>query len=105
VRRASGYDGDPNNGPKTRDKWFDTSVFSVVPAGEFRNGNERRGGIYGPGLFRTDLSLFKTSIYRESRSGNSALKRLTLSTTPIWTESLGCNSYEQRQFRESDSGP
>jgi len=23
--------GDPNNGPKTRDKWFDTSVFSVVP--------------------------------------------------------------------------
>jgi len=57
--------GDPNNGPKTRDKWFDTSVFSVVPAGEFRNGNERRGVVYGPGLFRTDLSLSKNIRFTE----------------------------------------
>jgi hypothetical protein len=52
---------DPNNGPKTPAQWFDTSCFvrrSVAETAE-RPGNEGRDIVRGPGLTRTDLSLFK----------------------------------------------
>ncbi|QEE29079.1 TonB-dependent receptor [Terriglobus albidus] len=38
-------------------KWFDTSAFSFQPAGTV--SNQRRNQLYGPGLQRVDLSLFK----------------------------------------------
>jgi hypothetical protein len=52
--------GDPNdNAPHTFDKWFDTTVFAPVPAGQFRAGTANRGSIRGPGLWRFDFSMFK----------------------------------------------
>lgn len=52
--------GDPMaNAPRTRAKWFDTSVFTNTPAGQYHVGTERRGTVYGPGLERWDLSVFK----------------------------------------------
>ncbi|MGI4755382.1 MAG: carboxypeptidase regulatory-like domain-containing protein [Janthinobacterium lividum] len=38
-------------------RWFDTSAFQFQPAGTI--GNQHRNQLYGPGLQRVDLSLFK----------------------------------------------
>jgi len=49
----------PNNGPKTIEKFFDTSAFAV-PA-PFTFGNESIGSVYGPSLTDMDLSLVKNT--------------------------------------------
>jgi hypothetical protein len=46
--------GDPD-GPKTVEKWFDTSAFTAVPSGVF--GNELRNRLRGPGFQSFDLSI------------------------------------------------
>lgn len=52
--------GDPNsNAPHTITEWFNTAAFALVPTGEIRPGDERRGTIIGPGYWRWDASLFK----------------------------------------------
>ncbi|PYQ07451.1 MAG: hypothetical protein DMF82_03790 [Acidobacteria bacterium] len=58
---------DPNSGPKTTDKWFNTDAFSnraffaangqPIFAGRF--GNAQKGSIVGPGLYTIDMGLFK----------------------------------------------
>ena len=49
--------GDPNNGPKTTDKWFNTSVFSPAKGAQ---GTAPRNSVRGPGTRALDLSIFKT---------------------------------------------
>jgi hypothetical protein len=44
-------------GPKTVDKWFDTTAFSAVPSGTF--GNELRNRLIGPGFQNFDLTIQK----------------------------------------------
>jgi hypothetical protein len=56
--------GDPNQGPKTPEQWFDTSVFSL-PA-PFTFGNAPRNAVVGPGLVNFDLSLQKEFFLTES---------------------------------------
>jgi hypothetical protein len=51
--------GDPNDGPKTSDEWFDTGVFSR-PASGVEQGTSERNAVRGPGIQTIDLSLFKT---------------------------------------------
>lgn len=51
--------GNPNNGAKSFDQWFNTGVFQEVPDGEYRVGTERRGSVRRPGFGRWDMSLFK----------------------------------------------
>jgi len=51
--------GDPNNGPKTIDEWFNTSAFSRPPAGAAQ-GTAARNSVRAPGISTVDLSLFKT---------------------------------------------
>lgn len=53
----------PNNGPKTADKWFDTSAFAA-PA-PFAFGNEGIGAVTGPGITNVDLSLVKNTALTE----------------------------------------
>jgi hypothetical protein len=48
--------GDPNNGPKTSDRWFNTSVFSLPALYTF--GNAARNGLI-EGLQEFDVSLQK----------------------------------------------
>jgi hypothetical protein len=44
-------------GHPTINRWFDTNAFVFQPAGTV--GNQHRNQLYGPGLQRVDLSLFK----------------------------------------------
>jgi hypothetical protein len=49
--------GNPNNGPKTVNKWFNTSVFTPATGAQ---GTSGRNSVVGPGTKTLDLSLFKT---------------------------------------------
>jgi len=48
---------DPNAGPRTPDRWFNTSAFAL-PA-QFTFGNAPRNAVIGPGLQEFDFSLQK----------------------------------------------
>jgi outer membrane receptor protein involved in Fe transport len=63
---------DPNDGPRTPAQWFNTSCFVRRTLAEtgVRPGDEGRNVVRGPGLSRTDLSLFKNIKIR----GNHALQ-------------------------------
>jgi hypothetical protein len=58
---------DPNQGPKTVERWFDTGAFQrldpVSDAGQF--GNAGRNIVRGPGFGAADLSLSKNFKVRE----------------------------------------
>lgn len=49
--------GDPNNGPKTANAWFNVNAFQLQPLGQF--GNAGRGVITGPGYASLDMGLAK----------------------------------------------
>ena len=53
----------PNHGPQTEEKWFDTDAF-VAPA-PFAFGNESIGSITGPGITNMDFSLAKNTAITE----------------------------------------
>jgi hypothetical protein len=56
--------GDPNDGPKSPNQWFNTSVFSLPVLYTF--GNAPRNAVIGPGLSEFDLSLQKDVVIKES---------------------------------------
>jgi hypothetical protein len=57
----------PNNGPKTFDQFFNIAAFApVTVAGA--SGNEHRGAVNGPGLWRYDMALLKNTRIKESMS-------------------------------------
>jgi hypothetical protein len=56
--------GNPNDGPKTPQQWFNTSVFSLPALYTF--GNAPRNAVIGPGLQEFDLSLQKDIQLREA---------------------------------------
>jgi outer membrane receptor protein involved in Fe transport len=49
--------GNPNNGPKTPNEWFNINAFELQPFGTF--GDAGRGIINGPGYDGVDLSVIK----------------------------------------------
>jgi hypothetical protein len=55
--------GDPNNGPKRPDAWFNTAAFIAAPAGTF--GNAGRNTIIGPRTNIADFSVLKATPIRE----------------------------------------
>ncbi len=56
--------GDPNAGPKTANRWFDTAAFSLPAA--FTFGNNPRNSVVGPRFVNLDTSLQKDWALRES---------------------------------------
>jgi hypothetical protein len=56
--------GDPNAGPKTANRWFDTAAFSLPAA--FTFGNNPRNSVVGPRFVNLDASLQKDWALRES---------------------------------------
>ena len=57
YRQRADQNGDPNNGPKTTAKWFNTSVFTPAKGAQ---GTAPRNSVRGPGTRALDLSIFKT---------------------------------------------
>ncbi len=55
--------GDPNSGPRTPGKWFNTAAFSVPSAYTF--GNTPRNAIIGPSLINFDVALQKELVLHE----------------------------------------
>jgi hypothetical protein len=55
--------GNPNNGPKTVDEFFNTGAFALPP--QFTFGNEGIDVIEGPGIKDVDLSLVKNTPIKE----------------------------------------
>jgi hypothetical protein len=58
--------GNPNHGPQTIYKWFNTSAF-VAPA-QYTFGNEGRDMVVGPPVNNLDFSLFKAFPITEQKS-------------------------------------
>jgi hypothetical protein len=56
--------GDPNAGPKTANRWFDTAAFSLPAA--FTFGNNPRNSVVGSRFVNFDTSLQKDWALRES---------------------------------------
>src|SRR5213594_2628406 len=50
--------GDPNSGPHTVQRWFNTSAFAVQP--QFTAGNVGTGTMHGPPQRRLDIALNKS---------------------------------------------
>ena len=72
--------GDPNDGPRTSDEWFDTAAFSQPPAD--RTGNSKRNLVLGPGLRNVDLSLFKTFHFASRYGLELRFECFNLTNTP-----------------------
>ena len=51
--------GNPNDGPRTIQQWFDKSAFAFVPTSQTRPGDESIGTIYGPGSEVVNVSLLR----------------------------------------------
>jgi hypothetical protein len=67
--KRADQNGDPNDGPKKVNKWFDTSVFTKAKGAQ---GTEARNSVRGPGIHTVDLSLFKN--FKLSRYGALELR-------------------------------
>jgi hypothetical protein len=63
--------GNPNSGPHTAAKWFNTDAFQQLqpdPLGRFEVfGNEGRNAVVGPGYVNWDFSMFKNIRLTESK--------------------------------------
>jgi hypothetical protein len=58
--------GDPNNGPGTPERFFNTSAFVLQP--QFTFGNAGRNTIVAPGYRSSDLSLIKSTAIKEGHT-------------------------------------
>ena len=72
--------GDPNKGPRTVERWFDTGVF-VLPA-QFSYGNSGKNIIEGPPTNTFDFSLFKNWRLVESVSLQFRAEFFNITNTP-----------------------
>jgi len=74
--------GDPNNGPKTVDNFFNTSAFAQ-PA-PFTFGNERIDSIEGPGIKDVDISLVKNTLIKEGMNLQFRCEAFNAANHPIF---------------------
>jgi hypothetical protein len=63
--------GDPNNGPRTAQEWFNVNAFQKLapdPLGRYQVfGDEGRNVVQGPGIINWDFSVFKNIPVAESK--------------------------------------
>lgn len=84
IKRAN-QNGNPNDGPKSTDRWFDTSVFTPA-AGSQTQGTAGRNSVRGPGFRTLDLSVFKT--FGLARAGDIELRveGFNVLNSPIYSQ-------------------
>lgn len=75
--------GNPNNGPKTTEEWFDTSAFKPAAGAQ---GTARRNSVRGPGTRVLDLSLFKTFDLSQAGAIQFRIEGFNVLDTPQYTQ-------------------
>jgi hypothetical protein len=76
--------GDPNDGPKTIDQWFNTAAFVLQP--QFQHGNAVRNSITGPGIFNFDMSILRNFRFATTKSLQLRLEVFNTFNQPVWGE-------------------
>jgi hypothetical protein len=102
--------GDPNNGPKTPAKWFNTAAF-VDPAKGFF-GNEKRNVVIGPDNTQVDITIARVVNFSDRLAAQFRLETFNLPNHPNFynpfaaaaqtgTTSFGqiTNAYDPRQMQ------
>ena len=83
--------GDPNNGPKSPEEWFNTDAFALQPRGQF--GTAGRGIIEGPGSTNFDISLIKRINFDETKRMELRFEFFNAFNTPtFWLPNTTANS-------------
>jgi hypothetical protein len=75
---------DPNDGPKTIEKWFNTAAFSLPALGTY--GNAPRNIITGPGIFNFDMSIIRNFRFTTSKSLQFRLEAFNVFNQPVWND-------------------
>jgi hypothetical protein len=75
---------DPNSGPKTIEKWFNTDAFALQPLGTY--GNSPRNNILGPGIFNFDMSIIRNFRFSTSKSLQVRLEAFNVLNQPVWND-------------------
>ncbi len=76
--------GDPNDGPRTIDEWFNTAAF--VQQAQFAHGNAVRNSIIGPGIFNFDMSIMRNFRFSSSKYLQLRLEVFNAFNQPVWGE-------------------
>ncbi len=76
--------GNPNNGPKTVNQFFNTSAFALPSAYTF--GNEGINVITGPGVKDVDFSLTKNTPIKERANLEFTCQAFNIANHPIWAQ-------------------
>lgn len=71
---------DPNNGPKTIAKWFNTAAYTLQAAGTF--GNSPRNGVIGPNFTEVDATLARQFPIFERFKGQIRIEAFNLLNHP-----------------------
>jgi hypothetical protein len=82
VKRAD-QNGDPNDGPKTTNKWFDTTAFTPAAGAQ---GTAGRNSVRGPGIRTLDLSLFKTFDLTRAGAVELRVEGFNVFNTPMYSQ-------------------
>ena len=75
---------DPNDGPKTIQRWFNTDAFALQP--QFIHGNAERNSIIGPGIFNFDMSIMRNFQLPRNTSIQFRLEAFNAFNQPVWND-------------------
>jgi hypothetical protein len=82
IKRAD-QNGNPNDGPKTTDRWFNTTVFTPAVGAQ---GTAQRNSVRGPGSRVLDLSLFKTFALTRAGAVEFRIEGFNVLDTPQYSQ-------------------
>ncbi len=92
--------GNPVISNPTRDRWFDTSVFSPLPAYTERTNPWNYAGLTGPGFFNLDASLAKSFSITERIKAKMQMQAFN-ALNGFTPSDPGTNYYDQANFGKS----
>lgn len=82
IKRAD-QTGDPNDGPKSTDRWFDTTVFGPAAGAQ---GTSGRNSVRGPGFRTLDLSLFKKFEFGRPGAVELRVEGFNVLNSPVYSQ-------------------
>jgi hypothetical protein len=82
IKRAD-QNGNPNDGPKSTDRWFDVSAFTPAAGAQ---GTSSRNSVRGPGFRTLDLSLFKTFDFTRAGAVELRVEGFNVLNSPLYSQ-------------------